>query len=81
MQAIGEGANPVLVKRGIDLAVGRLVEHLQKVAHPISPRTTMPASRRSRPTTTTTSARVIAKALYTVGDGGIVTVEDAPVPA
>ena len=30
MQAIGKGANPVLVKRGIDLAVGRLVEHLQR---------------------------------------------------
>src|ERR1700745_246056 len=36
MEAIGKGGNPVLVKRGIDLAVGRLVEHLQKVAHPIS---------------------------------------------
>ena len=35
MQAIGGGANPVLVKRGIDLAVGRLVEHLQSVAHPV----------------------------------------------
>src|SRR3974377_1107283 len=35
MRAIGDGANPVLVKRGIDLAVGRLVEHLQGVAHPI----------------------------------------------
>src|SRR5260370_25383123 len=34
MQAIGDGANPVLVKRGIDVAVGRLVEHLQGVAHP-----------------------------------------------
>ena len=28
----------------------------------------------------TTFGRVIARALYTVGDGGIVTVEDAPVP-
>src|SRR3981081_2818526 len=34
MKAIGGGANPVLVKRGIDVAVGRLVEHLQGVAHP-----------------------------------------------
>src|SRR6201988_1714504 len=36
MRAIDDGANPVLVKRGIDLAVGRLVEHLQSVAHPVS---------------------------------------------
>src|SRR5487761_1321404 len=35
MQAIGNGAIPVLVKRGIDLAVARLVEHLHKVAHPV----------------------------------------------
>ena len=36
MTAIEAGANPVLLKRGIDLAVGRLVEHLQGAAHPIS---------------------------------------------
>src|SRR6476619_4709140 len=34
MSWIGKGANPVLVKRGIDLAIGRLVEYLQGVAHP-----------------------------------------------
>src|SRR6201995_4065207 len=33
MEAIGKGGNPVLVKRGIDLAVARLTEYLQKVAH------------------------------------------------
>src|SRR6202008_1639447 len=31
MQAIGAGDNPGLVKRCIDLAIARLVEHLQKV--------------------------------------------------
>src|SRR5205807_9182627 len=36
MKAIGEGANPVLLKRGIDLAVARLVAHLQSVAHPVT---------------------------------------------
>src|SRR6266571_3157550 len=35
-KAIGAGANPVLIKRGIDLAVGRLVSHLQSVAHPVA---------------------------------------------
>ena len=38
MKAIGEGGNPVLVKRGIDIAVGALVAHLRKVAHPITTR-------------------------------------------
>src|ERR1700692_4864201 len=36
MRAIDGGANPVLVKRGIDLAVGRLAEYLRGVAHPVS---------------------------------------------
>ena len=36
MKAVAAGGNPVLVKRGIDLAVGALVEHLASVAHPVS---------------------------------------------
>jgi chaperonin GroEL len=77
MQAIGKGANPVLVKRGIDVAVGRLVEHLQGVAHPV-------ASEQDYARVAAISANdddavgaVIAKALHAVGDGGIVTVEES----
>src|SRR6267378_5043221 len=36
MESIGSGGNPVLVKRGIDVAVGRLVQHLQDAAYPVS---------------------------------------------
>jgi chaperonin GroEL len=77
MRAIGEGANPVLVKRGIDVAVNRLVEHLQGVAHPV-------ASEQDYARVAAISANdddavgaVIARALYAVGDGGIVTVEES----
>src|SRR5215203_1980980 len=35
MKAIGAGGNPVLVKRGIDVAVGAIVEHLSTVAHQV----------------------------------------------
>src|SRR3954447_6564757 len=35
MKAIAAGGNPVLVKRGVDLAVARLVAHLHDVAHPV----------------------------------------------
>jgi chaperonin GroEL len=80
MQAIGDGANPVLVKRGIDLAVGRLVEHMQKVAHPISTATDYARVAAISANDDDMVGGVIAKALYTVGDGGIVTVEDAPLP-
>jgi chaperonin GroEL len=80
MQAIGDGANPVLVKRGIDLAVGRLVEYLQGVAHPIDTESDYARVAAISANDDDTVGAVIANALYTVGDGGIVTVEDAPVP-
>jgi chaperonin GroEL len=34
-RAIASGGNPVLVKRGIDVAVAAIVEHLSTVAHPV----------------------------------------------
>jgi chaperonin GroEL len=78
MQAIGGGANPVLVKRGIDLAVGRLVEHLQKVAHPVVTEDDYQRVAAISANDDDTVGAVIAKALHTVGDGGIVTVEESP---
>ncbi len=80
MQAIGDGANPVLVKRGIDLAVGRLVEYLQTVAHPITTEEDYLRVAAISANDDDAVGAVIAKALYTVGEGGIVTVEDAPLP-
>src|SRR5215468_11213586 len=78
MQAIGGGANPVLVKRGIDLAVGQLVEHLQKVAHPVVTEDDYKRVAAISANDDDTVGAVIAKALHTVGDGGIVTVEESP---
>jgi chaperonin GroEL len=78
MQAIDGGANPVLVKRGIDLAVGRLVEHLQKVAHPVVTEDDYKRVAAISANDDDTVGAVIAKALHTVGDGGIVTVEESP---
>jgi chaperonin GroEL len=78
MRAIDDGANPVLVKRGIDLAVGRLVEHLQKVAHPVVTEDDYKRVAAISANDDDTVGAVIAKALHTVGDGGIVTVEESP---
>jgi chaperonin GroEL len=80
MQAIGDGANPVLVKRGIDLAVGRLTEYLQGVAHPIRTEDDYRRVAAISANDDDVVGSVIAKALYTVGDAGIVTVEDTPGP-
>ncbi|MGD0554681.1 MAG: chaperonin GroEL [Streptosporangiaceae bacterium] len=80
IQAIDDGANPVLVKRGIDLAVGRLTEHLQDVAHPVSTEQDYRRVASISANDDDAVGTVIARALYTVGDTGIVTVEDSPAP-
>ena len=77
MKAIGAGANPVLVKRGIDLAVGRLVEYLQGVAHPMVTEQDYARVAAISANDDDSVGAVIAKALHTVGDGGIVTVEES----
>jgi len=77
MQAIGEGANPVLVKRGIDVAVGRLVEHLQSVAHPVVTEEDYARVAAISANDDMSVGSVIARALHTVGDAGTVTVEES----
>ncbi|MEN3356245.1 MAG: chaperonin GroEL [Mycobacteriales bacterium] len=79
MKAIGAGGNPVLVKRGIDLAVGRLVERLRQVAHPVVSEADFARVAAISANDDEMVGRVIARALHTVGDGGIVTVEESPV--
>jgi chaperonin GroEL len=80
MEAIGKGGNPVLVKRGVDLAVGRLVEYLHGVAHPVKTQEDYARVAAISANDDDTVGGVIAKALYTVGDGGIVTVEELSSP-
>src|SRR6476661_3268529 len=77
MQAIGQGGNPVLVKRGVDIAVGRLVEYLRKVAHPV-----VTIADYARVATISANndevvGNVLAEALHSVGNTGIVTVEES----
>jgi chaperonin GroEL len=77
MRAINDGANPVLVKRGIDVAVGALVARLQQVAHPVSTEDDFARVAAISANDDEVVGAVIAKALHTVGDGGIVTVEES----
>jgi chaperonin GroEL len=79
MTAIDAGANPVLLKRGIDLAVGRLVEHLQGAAHPISTEQDYARVAAISANDDEVVGAVIAKALHTVGEAGVVTVEESAV--
>jgi len=77
MKAIGEGGNPVLIKRGIDLAVARLVEHLRSVAHPLVTQQDYARVAAISANDDDAVGEVLAQALYTVGDAGIVTVEES----
>src|SRR5215471_8153302 len=77
VRAIGDGANPVLVKRGIDMAVARLVEHLQGAAYSVQTEHDYARVAAISANDDEAVGVVIAKALHTVGDGGIVTVEES----
>ncbi|MGQ0717134.1 MAG: chaperonin GroEL [Pseudonocardiales bacterium] len=79
MKAIDSGGNPVLIKRGIDLAVARLVEHLRSVAHPVTTEHDYARVAAISANDDDMVGEVIAKALHTVGDGGIVTVTESAV--
>src|SRR5947209_7183786 len=78
MRAIDGGANPVLLKRGVDRAVGQLVAHLEKVAHSINDERDYARVAAISANDDDAVGSVIAKALYTVGEDGIVTVEESP---
>jgi len=80
MKAIDGGANPVLVKRGIDLAVGSLVGHLQKVAHPVVTEQDYQRVAAISANDDDMVGSVIARALHRVGDSGVVTVEESSTP-
>ena len=77
MKAIGDGGNPVLIKRGIDLAVARLVEHLRSVAHPLVTQQDYARVAAISANDDDAVGDVLSEALYTVGDAGIVTVEES----
>jgi chaperonin GroEL len=77
MLAISSGGNPVLVKRGVDLAVGKLVAHLHSVAHPVESEADYARVAAISANDDDAVGAVLGRALHTVGDGGIVTVEES----
>lgn len=77
--AIADGGNPVLVKRGVDLAVGKVVERLREVAHPVVSEADYSRVAAISANDDDVVGAALGKALHTVGDAGIVTVEESPV--
>ena len=78
MRAITSGGNPVLVKRGIDMAVAAIVEHLSRAAHPVDSLEHLSRVAAISANDDDTIGTVVAKTLYTVGDDGVISVDDGP---
>jgi chaperonin GroEL (HSP60 family) len=79
MKAITSGGNPVLVKRGIDIAVGKIVEHLASVAHPVDSLEHLSRVAAISANDDESIGRIVAQTLHTVGDDGVISVDDGPV--
>ena len=79
MKAITAGGNPVLVKRGIDVAVAAIVEHLSTVAHPVDSVEDLSRVAAISANDDESIGRVIAQTLHTIGDDGVISVDDGPV--
>lgn len=77
MAAIAKGGNPVQVQRGIDKAVARVVGQLQQAAHPVATESDFARVAAISANDDDEIGAIIAKALHTVGDNGIVTVEES----
>src|SRR6202048_926849 len=78
MRAIEQGANPMLLKRGMERAVGRVIPRLNDMAQPISGRAAMAHVAAISANDDSEIGDVIAEALDAVGLEGIITVEDQP---
>ena len=78
-KAIASGGNPVLVKRGIDVAVAAIVEHLSSVAHPVDSLEHLSRVAAISANDDEAIGRIVARTLHTVGDDGVISVDDGPV--
>ena len=79
MRAIGKGSNPVQVKRGVDAAVERIVAHLEKAAHPVRDRAAYAHVASISANDDDAIGNAIAEALHTVGEDGVITIEESGV--
>src|ERR1700730_4490666 len=78
MRAIDQGANPILLKRGMERAVGRVIPRLNATGHTIAGRAEMAHVASISANDDGEIGDVIAEALDAVGLEGIITVEESP---
>src|SRR5207248_789302 len=76
LRNVAAGANPMTLKRGIDLAVQKAVEALKKIATPVSTSEEVQAVA-SIAGNDPEIGRIIAEAMDKVGKDGVITVEES----
>jgi chaperonin GroEL len=74
---VSAGANPMDIKRGIDSAVGVVVEELKKLSKPTKDQTEISQVGSISANNDETIGRIIAEAMNKVGKEGVITVEEA----
>ena len=80
MKAIDEGANPMLLRRGIEEATDRLVVELQRVARPVEDRDGLLHVATIAAKEDPVIGEAVAEALDRVGSEGVVTIEESETP-
>ena len=80
MRTIEEGANPMLLRRGIEIATERVVEDLRRQARPVEGRDDLKHVATIAGKEDERIGEAVAEALDRVGDEGVVTVEESPLP-
>src|SRR3954453_17467490 len=80
MLTIDEGANPMLLRGGIEAATERVVAHLRSQARPVSGRDDLRHVATIAGKEDAQIGEAVAEALDHVGEEGVVTVEESPLP-
>jgi chaperonin GroEL len=76
-KVVAAGANPMDVKRGIDLAVEEVIKELKKLAKPTKDQKEISQVGRISANNDETIGNIIAEAMNKVGKEGVITVEEA----
>ena len=80
MRALDEGANPMLLRRGIEEATACLVAELQRVARPVEGRAQLAHIATIAAKEDEVIGKAVADALERVGGEGVVSIEEADLP-
>ena len=76
LKSVAAGYNPMLIKRGLDKAAEVVVEELEKLSKPLKKKEEM-ARIAAISSNDEEIGRIIADAMETVGEDGVITVEDS----